>query len=74
MDCLEGQTIALLGAKNEHADVVVDVDDIEVHDVFYSAPINVIDKLGLSWAKLSCKMGFDCTVINICCLILINLK
>ena len=30
------------------------------------------NKLGLSWAKLSCQLGFGCTVINICCLILIN--
>ena len=29
-------------------------------------------KLGLSWAKLSCKLEFYCTVINVCCLILIN--
>ena len=33
-----------------------------------------IDKLGLSWAKLSCQLGSGCTVINICCLILINMK
>ena len=32
------------------------------------------NKLGLSWAKLSCQLGFGCTVINICCLILYNLK
>ena len=32
------------------------------------------NKLGLSWAKLSCQLGFGCTVINICCLILINMK
>ena len=32
------------------------------------------DKLGQSWAKLSCQLGFGCTVINICCLILINMK
>ena len=32
------------------------------------------DKLGLSWAKLSCQLGVGCTVINICCLILINMK
>ena len=29
------------------------------------------NKLGLSWAKLSCQLGFGCTVINICCCILI---
>ena len=32
------------------------------------------DKLGLSWAKLSCQLGFGCTVINIWCCILIYLK
>ena len=32
---------------------------------------NFQNKLGLSWAKLSCQPGFGCTVINICCLILI---
>ena len=32
------------------------------------------NKLGLSWAKLSCQLGFGCTVINICCCILIYLK
>ena len=32
------------------------------------------DKLGLSCAKLSCQLGFCYTVINICCLILINMK
>ena len=32
------------------------------------------NKLGLSWAKLSCQLGFGCTVINIFCLILINMK
>ena len=35
---------------------------------------NGINKLWLSWAKLSCKLGFGCTVINICCLMLINMK
>ena len=35
---------------------------------------NNLNKLGLSWAKLSCQMGFGCTVNNICCLILINMK
>ena len=32
------------------------------------------NKLGLSWAKLSCQLGFGSTVINICCLKLINMK
>ena len=32
-----------------------------------------INKLGLSWAKLSCQLGFGCTVIYICCHILIYL-
>ena len=32
------------------------------------------NKLGLSWAKLSCQLGFGCTVINICYGILIYLK
>ena len=32
------------------------------------------NKLGLSCAKLSCQMRFCCTVINICCLILIDMK
>ena len=32
------------------------------------------NKLGLSWAKLSSQLGFVCTVINICCCILIYLK
>ena len=32
------------------------------------------NKLGLSWAKLRCQLGFGCTVINIFCLILINMK
>ena len=36
--------------------------------------MNIINKLGLSWAKLSCQLGFGCTVINICCLILIYMK
>ena len=31
-------------------------------------------KLGLSWAKLSCKLGFGCTVNNICCCILGRVK
>ena len=33
---------------------------------------NLHNKLGLSWAKLSCQLGLGCTVIF--CLILINLK
>ena len=32
------------------------------------------NKLGLSWAKLSCQLGFCYTVINIRCLISINMK
>ena len=35
---------------------------------------SVRNKLGLSWAKLSCQLGFGCTGINIFCLILINMK
>ena len=31
-------------------------------------------KLGLSWAKVSCQLGFGCTVINICFLVLIKMK
>ena len=32
------------------------------------------NELGLSWAKLSCQLGFGCPVIKICCLVLINMK
>ena len=32
------------------------------------------NKLGLSWDKLSCQLGFGCTGINTFCLILINMK
>ena len=32
------------------------------------------NKLGLSWAKLSCQLEFGCTGINIFCLILTNMK
>ena len=32
------------------------------------------NKLGLSWAKLSGQLGFGCTVVNICCLMLIYKK
>ena len=39
-----------------------------------SLPANAGDKLGLSWAKLSCQLGSDCTVINICCLIVLDRK
>ena len=35
---------------------------------------NERNKLGLSWAKLSCQLGFRCTEINNFCLILINMK
>ena len=35
---------------------------------------NMKNKLGLSWAKLSCQLEFGSTVINICCLKLINIK
>ena len=35
---------------------------------------NKKNKLGLSWAKLSYQLGFGCTVINICSLILIDMK
>ena len=41
---------------------------------FSKKDILIYYKLGLSWAKLSCKLGFGCTVINICCLIWINMK
>ena len=34
----------------------------------------VTDKLGLSWAKLSCQLGFGCTGINMFFLLLINMK
>ena len=33
-----------------------------------------LNKLGLSWAKLSCQLGFGRTGINILCLILINMN
>ena len=33
-----------------------------------------MNKLGLSWAKLICQLGFGCTWINIFWLILINTK
>ena len=36
--------------------------------------INKRNKLGLSWAKLSCQLGSGWTMINICCLIFINKK
>ena len=33
-----------------------------------------INKLGLSWAKLSYQLGLGCSLIKICCIILINTK
>ena len=32
------------------------------------------NKLGLSWAKLSCQLGFNCALIQNCCIKLINMK
>ena len=33
--------------------------------IFYLTLLENLDKLGSSWAKLSCQLGFGCTVINI---------
>ena len=50
------------------------VDDMQVLTCYNVKLKNVMNKLGLSWAKLSCQLGSGCTVINICCLIFMNKK
>ena len=56
---------------NSHGNKVI---TIIYHSHSNKVMTNIYDKLGLSWAKLSCQQGFGCTVINICCRLLIYLK
>ena len=59
----------------KYADFDGKKDDTLANDRYYNTNTNEeMNKLGLSWAKLSCQLGFGCTVINICCLIFIHKK
>ena len=40
-------------------------DIIEIEDNIENEE-NLKKKLGMSWVKLSCQLGFGCTMINIC--------